>query len=325
MYRFFDFCIDSALPLTGLPACAGEAPAWSIAVDDGADAAPAGEPFHRWTAPNGQELMSAARLGEAYLLQFPGLARFRVDFAARRIEARPLADCPAHTLAHLLLDQVLPRAVCHEGRVVLHASAVLLAPGQAIAFSGPSGRGKSTLAAAFHRAGCGLLSDDCLLLQPRAGGMLAIPAYGSLRLWQDSLTAMYGDRAAAASQVAHYMDKRQLLPVREARPDGPAAAAASAGEWPRLAALFLLDEPAPTEAAGAVRIERSGGSAALAALIGALFALDVVDRAALQRAFSSVGRAAGSVATFRLAYARDYGMLPAVVDKVRNSFQFGAR
>lgn len=318
VYRFFDFCVDSELPLAGLPECAGGAPAWSIAIGGAADAGQGAEPFHRWTLPNGQEVMSAARRADAYLLEFPGLARFLVDLAAQRIEARPLAGCPDHTLVHLLLDQVLPRAVCHGGRVVLHASAVLAAPGRAIAFTGPTGRGKSTLAAAFQRAGYALLTDDCLLLEPRDGAVLAVPAYMSLRLWPDSLAAVYGGAAAAVSEVAHYTSKRQLLPGREQRPGWPAGPDPNGGTWPQLAALFLLEEPAPAQAVGAIRIERSAGGAALVALIGALFALDVVDREAVQRAFGSVGQAAGCVPIFRLAYPRDYRVLPQVVEKIAN-------
>jgi hypothetical protein len=56
-----------------------------------------------------------------------------------------------------------------------------------VAFAGPSGRGKSTLAAAFCRAGFPLVSDDVLVVTPREGDFpLAWPSYPQIKLWQDA-------------------------------------------------------------------------------------------------------------------------------------------
>ena len=56
-------------------------------------------------------------------------------------------------LRHLLLNQIIPRYLATNGRLILHASAVTLENGKTIAFLGNSGFGKSTLVSSFHRHG----------------------------------------------------------------------------------------------------------------------------------------------------------------------------
>ena len=59
-------------------------------------------------------------------------------------------DC---SLDHFLSDQVIPRVLAHRGDHVVHAGAVRSSDA-AILMIGPSGRGKSTLAASFDQADC---------------------------------------------------------------------------------------------------------------------------------------------------------------------------
>jgi len=68
----------------------------------------------------------------------------------------------------LLTGQTLPLAATLQGRACLHASAVVLG-GEAVAFVGGPGAGKSTLANALVAEGAELLTDDVLALEgPRA-------------------------------------------------------------------------------------------------------------------------------------------------------------
>jgi hypothetical protein len=303
-YRYFDLCIESELPLHGLEPDATAPPAWRVNLLPPTGHAEELDWFHTWSDPSGQPIMAAARREGRYLLQFFGLARFDLDFRARVIAIRPLEGCPDETLVHLLVDQVLPRAVCHEGRLVLHASAVALADGSAVAFSGVSGRGKSTLASAFFRAGYRVLSDDCLLLDPRDGAVMAVAAYTSMRLWSDSADSLFTRAQQGrlrASPMAHYTNKVVLSP--ESWP------AAEPGAMP-LRALYLLEPPGP------LQLVEAGGTAAIMALVEAQFALDVVDRESVRRGFAAVQRIAGQVPVFRLAYPRDFRLLSEVIDKI---------
>lgn len=73
-----------------------------------------------------------------------------------------------------------------NGLAVLHASAVATG-GKAIAFTAPSGGGKSTLAAMLALKGLPLVCDDTLALAPTNDGPLAIPDAKPFKLWEDAL------------------------------------------------------------------------------------------------------------------------------------------
>ena len=125
--------------------------------------APSGEPIQQWELPEGCVWLSMSRVEGGYQLRFPGLATFHVSARAETVRCWPHPGTPGNTVRHLFLDQVMPLVLSLAGRTVLHASAVSTGNG-AIAFSGESGRGKSTLAGAFVNHGASLMTDDCLLL-----------------------------------------------------------------------------------------------------------------------------------------------------------------
>ncbi|MFO0993125.1 MAG: hypothetical protein U1E67_14465 [Hyphomicrobiales bacterium] len=74
-----------------------------------------------------------------------------------------------------------------NGFIPLHASAVVH-KGKVHAFAGPSGYGKSTLAAALGQRGMALFADDVLVLDlsdPR--DIKCLPGHKQLKLWDDAL------------------------------------------------------------------------------------------------------------------------------------------
>jgi len=77
--------------------------------------------------------------------------------------------------------------VHQRGGLPLHA-ACLVPPGQdfAVAIAGPSGVGKSTLAAELVRQGWSLLGDDVTPLYGGSGPVMAWPSKGVLKLWRDA-------------------------------------------------------------------------------------------------------------------------------------------
>ncbi|GAB5447461.1 hypothetical protein [Gymnodinialimonas sp.] len=74
-----------------------------------------------------------------------------------------------------------------NGFVPLHASAVV-DDGAVHAFTGASGTGKSTLAAALGARGFPLMADDVLVLDLRDPDVVTcLPGFKRLKLWQDAL------------------------------------------------------------------------------------------------------------------------------------------
>lgn len=89
--------------------------------------------------------------------------------------------------------------LCHQRAVLpLHASSVAI-DGVAVAFAGPGGAGKSTLAAALVHRGHVALADDITVID---AGPTVLPAFPRFKLHSDSLRAAGFDAAAADDVVA---------------------------------------------------------------------------------------------------------------------------
>jgi len=311
VYRIFDISIVCPFPIKGLQVLEQPSADWRVGMASKAYPGKEIEWFHSWQGTNGDEVMGCGRHGQKYILRINGLASFNIDFNGRKISILPENNCPEYTLAHLLIDQVIPRILGHMGRVVLHASAVELPDGRAVAFAGVSGKGKSTLATAFFSSGYGLLSDDCLLLENHNGTVYAMASYPSLRLWADSAQAVVeGDKVTNAgySGMAHYTNKQQLLFDGDAGPGEP--------RWIKINRLYLLDDNVAGMDSIAIKISKAGGMASIMTLIESLFTLDVVSGEPVRRSFEAVRQVAGGLTVKRLAYPRDYGILPEVIAAV---------
>lgn len=126
----------------------------------------------------------------------------------------------------LLSGQALPLAALLQGVEVLHASAVAVG-GHAIAFSGPSGAGKTSLAVRLAVRGHGFVTDDVLAVEPAGAGLLAHPGPGLAHLRPDVLRALE-------------REDRPGRPRRRPGPDGATVEIAAEREPLPLATLYLL-------------------------------------------------------------------------------------
>ena len=142
-------------------------------------------PFHVWIIGKDERWLEFYRLDTGFLLRFPGLADFTMTDAGTDITCRPVTGVSAATIEHLYLNQILPLAQNAAGALSFHGSAVVIED-FAIAFLGPSGRGKSTLAASFAVKGQAFLTDDGLITEERNGTYHILPSHPSIRLWDDS-------------------------------------------------------------------------------------------------------------------------------------------
>jgi hypothetical protein len=208
-------------------------------------------------------------------------------------------------MRHLLLDQVLPLVLTIRGRRALHATAVLT-PAGVCAFAGPTGTGKSTLAASWLLAGYPVLGDDCLVLEERDGQVLATPAYPGLRLREDTLKALWNGSGHWRS-VAHYTSKRRLIP------DGHHSYGYTQ-TFP-VARIYSLVRPAEAGGEGSLvapRVQRLSPRDRLVELLPFLFHLEVTDRTMLAGHFEFLERVVSHVPVRRLWIPTSFTSLPAV-------------
>lgn len=263
---------------------------WTLLVAPTAPLAREGGWIRTWRV-GGVPWLSVKPAKRGWRLRFHRTAVFEVDSKAKTIAWTAAPGAGPAMLRHLLLDQVLPRALHAPATPVLHASAVVL-PGGVAAFTGRTGLGKSTLAAAFARAGRRLFTDDALRLIPRAGRFLAFPGYPGLRLGGDSL-GILGKPGARVTE-GHW--KRRVVPPWATRP-AP------------LRAVYVL------ERGRRISIEPLGGAAAVVALFGAGMRLgDGREDAAAE--FEGAVRLARSVPVRRLRLPRGLELLPEVAAAV---------
>ena len=279
-YRWCELVIRADFEIPELeragPGTAGDE--WRVSMLSGAPAErPQREWFHQWELPDGRKWVAFARDAGGYLLRFPDLADFDIVPAARTIGIYTRPPTPAHTLRHLLLDQVMPLVAGVPDRLALHGSAVATARGAVLFLAGP-GFGKSTLAALLARRGCELVSDDCCLLARAAAGFEVVPSYPGVRLGTDSLREVFGETSQDYAQVAHYTMKMRVAGEQQAE------LLLHQGRLP-LSRIYVIASRAELEAASAVSIQRYTRRAALFDLLNYTFHLDVGDPARIRDAF----------------------------------------
>ncbi|MGH3991396.1 MAG: hypothetical protein ACRDSN_02920, partial [Pseudonocardiaceae bacterium] len=104
---------------------------------------------------------SLARDSDQTVLRYPGLCDFVGDPSLADITVHLHPGVDPGLIAVLAAGALIAVHLKLRDELVMHASAVQL-DGRALAFVGASGMGKSTLAAALCRNGCGLVADDVL-------------------------------------------------------------------------------------------------------------------------------------------------------------------
>lgn len=132
-----------------------------------------------------------------FLVKLDQIGRFLVE-DGEKIVIQPAPESDEDGIRLFLLGSVLGGLLHQRGRLILHGSAIELSPPlvpepvagpprRAVAFVGPSGVGKSTLAAAFRQRGYRVLTDDvsaiALTEDKRA---ILFPGICHIKLWADA-------------------------------------------------------------------------------------------------------------------------------------------
>jgi hypothetical protein len=240
-------------------------------------------------------------------LRWSDLFEFLVFPDGRHIAYRPLRDGTLETFQTYLLGQVLSFALLKRGVEPLHAT-VIVTGGRAVALLGDCGYGKSSLGAAFLRAGETLLTDDLLVVEPQDNGrsFLAHPGPSRLKLFPDVATSLLGGLAEGV----------QMNP-RTSKLVIPLPSVLSTEMPTALHAMYVLAPPAPGTEIRQVSIKTLSSRQACLALIGNTFNAMITDPDRLKRQFDQAASLAARVPVKSLAYPRDLGRLPAVVRAVQ--------
>lgn len=232
------------------------------------------------------------RTREGFLMRFPQVADFHISRDGSHVSTRPAPGVETPSLYNVYLSQVLPMALSRRGRLVFHASAVEV-DGCAIAFMGASGRGKSTLAAAFATAGFPFLTDDGLFVEVANGAASVVPGHPSLRLWGDSGEALLGPEPGLEDGKSRILSGDRIAHCTTPRP---------------LRRIYLIDE---ADDAG-IAIGPLAGAPAFTALAAHSFLLADGDARLLEGHFEGLAALAGAGLGASLRYPRRYERLAEV-------------
>jgi hypothetical protein len=196
------------------------------------------------------------------LFHWDTAGKFRVR-GGHEIVVEPRRGVEARVTRLPLLGPVMGALLFQRRTLVLHGSAVEIG-GAAVAFVGPKGRGKSTLAAALYARGHNLVGDDVVVIDTAVDGLPAVvPAFPQMKLWPDSALHSLGEDPDGLAPIAAGVTKRK-------RPVGSRFAA----EPSRLDRIYVITDGPE------LRLERLEGRDAFVRLLGnsyvALFSTELL-------------------------------------------------
>jgi hypothetical protein len=232
--------------------------------------------------------------GTAYHWLYHDGTQFIFDKKGTEVWASAPERATLADTATYLLGPVLGFVLRLRGVTCLHASAVALGQ-QAVAFLGPAGAGKSTTAAAFASQGHPVLSDDITVLQEEKGAIFVQSGYPHLRLWPNSVNALFGTpealpRLTPRDGINSWWDKRYLDLCEHGY-------AFQTKPLP-LAAIYLLGQPSASPEAPSV--EPVAAHSGLMSLVANTYTNYLLDADMRRREFELLGRALGHVPLRRL-------------------------
>lgn len=307
-YKIFDYVLTSTIPLPeliGTPSqnISKQNPKKIIFKLEQVKPSTSTHPvwFHHWYLSDGRISISCGKDGSVYHLLFPNIAEFHIIPDCYQINCFPLTN-KIGIIRHLLLDQVIPRVLYHNGEFVVHASGINFATGGGL-FLGETGYGKSTIAMKLCHLGFPLISDDCVLLRKEAGKVLIVPNYPGARLWPVSVSVLFPQRKLTklSNKIRfNISDKDRKM-----------------GDIPSsyLTVLFFLNNP--SEKAD-FSITTISGAAKAIELIKHCFPLDIFDQQLQKTQFINLSTIVDSpgITCRTLSYRREYGELQSVCEQI---------
>lgn len=248
--------------------------------------------------------------GAYFRLVFVDGSEFVVDRNGVRVWGTWSSVVPADERTSFLLGLVLSFVLCLRGIPCLHASAVSVG-NETIAFVGPEGAGKSTIAAAFAMHGFPVVADDLVALTSTDETFLAQPGYPWLRLRPSAKNALTNKKIELPilwpTEDGLYLDldltqtgysfERRALP---------------------LAALYFCG-PTGDDVPGAL-IDSMPDNSGLMALVANTWATRVLNRSMRAREFETLSKLSAQVPLRRVRPATSRFSAPELSEAILDDF-----
>jgi hypothetical protein len=180
-YKAFGFAFESEIELPGVEAASpDDEPVVSIRYGDTPE---------RIDAQGGDSGGYFEATPDRFLLKMGGVGRYLIR-EGREIIVQPEGEEDPQSTRLFLMGSAFGALLFQRGLMPLHASAVRL-DDQCIAFTGPSGIGKSTLSAFFDQQGRPIHCDDvCAVSVCPDRGVIAWPGFRKVKLWEDAFESL---------------------------------------------------------------------------------------------------------------------------------------
>ena len=241
--------------------------------------------------------------GQSYL-RWDGLFEFLVDMDGRSIWCGWFGAASLESLQVYLLGHALSFALVKQGYEPLHATSVVI-DGQAIAFLGSSGYGKSSLAAAFLADGHRLLTDDMLLLRRTDRGYEGQPGPRRIKLFPKMARRFLAGTASAVPM--NNETEKLVVPLgADHRYSGSAP----------LRALYVLSPPREVNRKQRIGLTPLTTKQTFIALVRYTFNSLITGSERLERQYAECLGVASQVPARRISHPRVLSMLPAVREAI---------
>jgi hypothetical protein len=241
-------------------------------------------------------------------LRWSKLFEFLISQDGRRIACRALNGVSSETFQNYLVSHTLSCALLKQGIESLHATVVVIR-GQAVAFLGDCGYGKSSLGAAFLRTEHAILTDDMLVLDmpdQHRPAVVAHPGPPRIKLFPNIAHTFLGSRRKGARMNPG--TTKLIIPL---------SAREHCGQAVPLRALYVLRPPASRRTPKHVTIRPLKQRGACLALIANTFNTIITEPARLTRQFAWAARLAGAVPVKSLSYPRRLAHIPEVLAAIQ--------
>ncbi len=243
-----------------------------------------------------------------FRIRYSDGVEFIIDRSGSEVWATWPDTLTLEDMATYLLGPIFGFLLRLRGGACLHASAIAI-DGKAVALLGPAGAGKSTTAAALARLGYSVLSEDVVALCEQGGDYLAQPGYPLIRLWPDSVQALYGASDALPLLTPNW-DKRYLGLTKNGSRFQP--------EPLPLVAIYFLNER--SDEASAPFVEAIPPREGLITMVANTYTNFLLDQDMRAREFDLLGRLLSTVPFRRVTPHADPARLPELCRAIIEDF-----